>query len=187
MIGRLSGVIVEKKAPKLIIDIHGVGYEVFVPLSIFEKLPDLNEVCTLKIKQIFKETDSSLYGFLEDHEKDLFEMMISVNGIGDKSVLKFMSSFSASDIRKWILDNDLKNLVKLPGLGNKTASKVLIELNGKLVAIEDDKVEYDENALAVLMSFGYSEKDAKAAVKKYSINKKNPKTEDIIKAVMANN
>lgn len=182
MIARLTGTIVEKKAPFLILDVGGVGYEIAVPLTIYEKIPAVNETFTIKIRHIVKENGEFLYGFMNDDEKDLFDLLSTVKGVGDKTVLKFLSHTKAENIRTWIANQDLKSMVTLPGLGNKTASKLLLELNGKILLDDSQNISFDEDALAALIALGYDEKSAKSAIQK--VVEPTMKTTEIIQKVV---
>lgn len=182
MIAQLTGIVTEKRAPALILDVNGVGYEVFVPQTIYATLPDIGEKHTLKIKYIQKEDSTTLYGFNTHDEKDLFELLISVKGIGDKTVLKFLNQEAAEDIRNWIVSEDLKGLTRLPGLGGKTAKKLLLELSGKIVTEKDTNDRFNQEALAGLIALGYDEKAAKGAIKKVATP--SMKTTDIIQKVL---
>lgn len=182
MIALLTGVVSEKRPPSLILDVQGVGYEVFVPQTIYATLPDLGEKHSLKIKFVKKEDSISLYGFNTQDEKELFELLTSVNGIGEKTVLKFLNQEAAEDIRNWIVTEDLKSLTKLPGLGNKTAKKLLFDLSGKIVTEKDTDDTFNTEALQTLIVLGYDEKSAKSAIKKVATAKM--KTEDIVQKVL---
>lgn len=183
MIALLTGIVTEKRPPSLVLDVNGVGYEIFVPQTIYATLPNLGEKHTMKIKFVKKEDSISLYGFNTQEEKDLFELLTSVNGVGEKTVLKFFNQEHAEDIRNWIVTEDLKSLTKLPGLGNKTARKLLLELSGKIVTEKDTADTFNADALQTLIVLGYDEKAAKAAIKKVSTGSK-MKTEDIVQKVL---
>jgi len=182
MIALLTGIIAEKKAPCLILDVNGVGYEVFVPLTIYETLPKLGQKHTLKICYVQKEDSTRLYGFNTHEEKDLFEMLCTVKGVGDKSVLKFMNAEHASVIRDYVASNDLNGIKKLPGLGLKTASKLLLDLTGKVMSTSNISVVVDDDAVNGLVALGYDEKVARIEIQK--ILKPNMKTKDIIQEVL---
>ena len=104
----------KKRAPSLILDVNGVGYEVFIPMTIYKELPELNQETTIKTKVIYKEDSQTIYGFKTYEEKDLFELLISISGIGSKTVLKFLNQYTAKDIKEWIVSEDLKALTQLP-------------------------------------------------------------------------
>lgn len=181
MISSLTGIIEEKNPPQLILNVNGVGYEVFVPLTIYQTLPDVGEKHSLKIKYVQKEDSTTLYGFNTYDEKNLFQTLISIKGIGDKSVLKYLNQECAEDIIEWIATENINSLIKLPTLGRKTASKLLLDLKGKLIS-SSDKTVFDEDALAALISLGYTEQAAKTEIKKILLP--NMKTSDILQAVL---
>lgn len=183
MIAYLRGIVLEKRAPSLILDVNGVGYEIFVPQTIYATLPNVGEEHSLKIKHIQKEDSETLYGFNSHDERDLFELLISVKGVGDKTVLKFLNQEVAEDIRNWIVAEDLKSLTRLPGLGGKTAKKLLLELSGKLVSENDHDTIYNQEAIQALVALGYEEKVAKSEIKKVATD--NMKTADIIAKVLS--
>lgn len=183
MIALLTGIVTEKRPPSLILDVNGVGYEVFVPQTIYATLPNVGEEHSLKIKFVKKEDSISLYGFNTQDEKDLFELLISVSGIGEKSVLKFLNQETSDDIRRWIVTEDLKSLTLLPGLGNKTAKKLLLELSGKIITEKDTDDTFNVEALQTLVALGYDERAAKTAIKKVSTGMK-MKTADLVQKVL---
>ena len=182
MIALITGLIAEKKAPKLILDVNGVGYEIFVPLTIYETLPKVGEKHTLKICYVQKEDSTRLYGFNTHEEKDIFEMLCTVKGVGDKSVLKFLNAEHANTIRDCIANNDLDGIKRLPGLGIKTASKLLLDLTGKVIASSNVSVSMDQDAVNGLIALGYEEKVAKIEIQK--VMKPKMKTKEIIQEVL---
>ena len=132
MIGRLSGIVIEKNPPMLVIDVQGVGYEVEVPMNTFYNLPDLNEKICLFTHMIVREDAQFLCGFLSDEERRLFRTLIKVNGVGAKLALSILSSISAQEFARCVKEDDSKALVKLPGIGKKTAERLIIEVRDKL-------------------------------------------------------
>lgn len=182
MIAQLTGLVVEKRAPLLVLDVNGVGYEIFVPMSYYKTIPEIGQKHSLKIKFIKKEDSITLYGFNTYDEKGLFESLIGVSGIGDKTALKFLNQFNAKEITEWIVSEDLKSLTSLPGLGNKTARKLLLELSGKLI-LDEQQEDFDIDALSALKELGYDDKTAKAAIKK--VFKPKMRTEEIIRQVLS--
>jgi len=182
MIALLTGTIVEKQAPKLILDVQGVGYEIYVPITIYETLPPLFEKHQLKIIYVKSETSTRLYGFNTYEEKDLFIMLCSVNGIGDRSALKFLNCESAEFIREAIVNEDLKSLTTLSGLGLKTAQRLLIELKEKVMSFTNLGEDIDVDAISALIALGYDERSAKVEIKK--VNGPKMKTNDLIQAVL---
>ena len=182
MIALLTGIIAEKIPPRLILDVGGVGYEIFVPLTIYGTLPKVGEKHTLKIQHVQKEDSTRLYGFNTHEEKDIFDMLCTVKGVGDKSVLKYLNSEPAEVIRNYIVTNDLDGIKGLPGLGIKTASKLLLDLNGKVMSLTTEAIGMDQDAINGLIALGYEEKVAKLEIQK--IIKPKMKTNDIIQEVL---
>ena len=123
MIGRLHGVIIEKEAPDLLLDVQGVGYELLVSLNTFFAVPNIGESTTLHTHFVVREDAQQLYGFAELGERTLFRHLIKVNGVGPKMALAILSGMSASEFALSVQNNDVATLVKLPGVGKKTAER----------------------------------------------------------------
>lgn len=132
MIARLSGILVDVELTRCVIDVHGVGYGVNIPLSTYEKLPKLGEGTTLSIHTSVREDDISLFGFFTKDEHDLFLMLTSVSGIGPKSALNILSCMPATQFAKAVCSNDLITLQKINGIGKKSAERLVVELRDKL-------------------------------------------------------
>lgn len=177
MIGRLTGKVIEKNPPMLVVDVQGVGYEVEVPMNTFYSLPDLNEAITLFTHMIVREDAQFLCGFISNDERRLFRTLIKVNGVGAKLALSILSSVSAQEFARCISDNDTKALVKLPGVGKKTAERLVIEVRDKLkdwlpssVSTEDETqsstTAHDETseATSALIALGYKPQEASMMV-----------------------
>lgn len=177
MIGRLTGKVIEKTPPMLVVDVQGVGYEVEVPMNTFYSLPDLNEAITLYTHMIVREDAQFLCGFISNDERRLFRTLIKVNGVGAKLALSILSSVSAQEFARCISENDTKALVKLPGVGKKTAERLVIEVRDKLkdwlpssVSTEDEtqssSTAHDETAEATsaLIALGYKPQEASMMV-----------------------
>ena len=136
MIGRLQGKVVEKQAPDLLIDVQGVGYEVLVSLNTFFDVPEIGAVVTLHTHFVVREDIQQLYGFTKLSERSLFRNLIKVNGVGPKMALAILSGMSANDFALCVHNNDTAALVKLPGVGKKTAERLLIEMRDKIGDID---------------------------------------------------
>ncbi|OWQ85317.1 Holliday junction branch migration protein RuvA [Roseateles aquatilis] len=170
MIGRLTGVIAEKSPPQVLIDVQGVGYEVDVPMSTFFNLPGLGERATLLTHLSIREDAHVLFGFLTTEERSTFRLLIKISGVGPKMALSLLSGMSVGDLAQAISRQETGRLVKVPGIGKKTAERLLLELKGKLgpdlalpVAVANDA---QADILQALIALGYSEKEAGAALKK---------------------
>lgn len=169
MIGRLSGVIAEKTPPQVILDVGGVGYEVDVPMSTFFNLGALGERAVLLTHLIVREDAHQLFGFLTQEERATFRQLIKISGVGPKMALSLLSGLSVSELAQAVSHQEAGRLTKVPGIGKKTAERLLLELKGKLgsdLALPAT-VASDAQAdiLQALIALGYSEKDAAAALK----------------------
>ncbi|PPE70433.1 Holliday junction branch migration protein RuvA [Caldimonas thermodepolymerans] len=169
MIGRLTGVIAEKAPPQVLIDVQGVGYEVDVPMSTFYNLPNLGERVTLLTHFVVREDAQILFGFGTAAERDTFRQLIRISGVGPRTALAILSGLSVSDLAQAVSLQEAGRLVKVPGIGKKTAERLLLELKGKLgpdlaqpaAALNDAQAD----VLQALVALGYSEKEAAAALK----------------------
>ncbi|MBU2887383.1 Holliday junction branch migration protein RuvA [Gilvimarinus agarilyticus] len=134
MIGRLHGTLLEKQAPFLLLDVGGVGYEVQAPMTTFYALPELNQPATLFTHLAVSETAQQLFGFAQRSERDLFRTLIKVNGVGPKMAVAILSGLDAMQIAHCVHEDNVGALVKVPGVGKKTAERLVIELRDKLPA-----------------------------------------------------
>lgn len=132
MIGRLRGILLVKSPPILLLDIHGVGYEVEAPMSTFYQLPSTGEEITLHTHLIVREDARILCGFATESERRLFRALIRVNGVGAKLALAILSGMNADEFARCIADNDTASLTRLPGVGKKTAERLVIEMRDRL-------------------------------------------------------
>ena len=132
MIGRITGVLIEKQAPTIVIDLQGLGYEVQVPMSTVYQLPELGQVVTLHTHFVVREDAQLLYGFAGQQERSLFRALIKVNGVGPKLALTILSGIETDDFVRCVRDDDTATLVRLPGVGKKTAERLLIEMRDRL-------------------------------------------------------
>jgi len=171
MIGRLQGKVIEKQAPDLLIDVQGVGYEVLVSLNTFFGIPGAGEAVTLHTHFVVREDVQQLYGFMTLSERTLFRYLIKVNGVGPKMALAILSGMSANDFAICVHNNDIATLVKLPGVGKKTAERLLIEMRDKIGDIDttvsgsgtvakEAKPDIAEEAESALIALGYKPADA---------------------------
>lgn len=170
MIGRLSGILLEKNPPQLLVDCNGVGYEVGVPMSTFYNLPGLGEKIVLLTHLTVREDAHLLYGFGTAEERNVFKQLIKITGIGARTALSILSGMSVADLSQAITLQEAGRLTKVPGIGKKTAERLLLELKGKLGAdlgaiggvVHNDATSDILNALVAL---GYSDKEAMLALK----------------------
>jgi len=170
MIGRLSGILLEKAPPQLLIDCNGVGYEVDVPMSTYYNLPHTNERVTLFTHLIVREDAHLLFGFGSPSERALFRQLIKISGIGARTALAILSGMTVADLAQAVTLQEAGRLVKIPGIGKKTAERLLLELKGKLgadlgVVGGAPRDETQADILNALAALGYSDKEASAAIK----------------------
>ncbi len=175
MIALLTGRLRRKAVDHLIIEVSGVGYQVQTPLSTFYKLPDVGEEVTLHIHTHVREDALSLFGFLGEEEKCLFLLLMGVSGIGPRLALGMLSSLSVADIAAAIQTSDDSKLCTIPGIGKKTAARLVLELKDKTKLLPvfaapsdrmDAAIDHREDALSALMSLGYKKQQAEEALKK---------------------
>lgn len=169
MIGRLQGTLAQKNPPQVLIDCHGVGYEVDVPMSTFYQLPHLGETVTLLTHLVVREDAQLLYGFATAAEREAFRQLIKVSGIGPRMALGVLSGMGVADLAQAITLQESGRLVKVPGIGKKTAERLLLELKGKLGTDMGTPAQVSSPAqadiLQALLALGYNDKDATAALK----------------------
>ncbi len=169
MIGRLTGQLVAKQPPQIIIDVGGVGYEVDVPMSTFYALPATGERVQLMAHYVVREDAHLLFGFATNDERAAFRQLIKVTGIGPKVALAVLSGLSVAELNQAIALQDVKRLTRVPGIGNKTAERLLLELKGKVVASAAGAgaapavASPADDVVNALLALGYSEKEAAAA------------------------
>ena len=171
MIGRLSGTLLEKNPPQLTLDVQGVAYEVDVPMSTFYNLPGNGERVTLYTHLVVREDAHLLYGFGTPGERHAFRQLLKVNGIGAKIALSVLSGLSVTELAQAITLQESGRLTRIPGIGKKTAERLLLELKDKLGADIGPAASADRPALATsdimhaLVALGYSEREATSAIR----------------------
>ncbi len=170
MIGRLSGILLEKNPPQLLVDCNGVGYEVDVPMSTFYNLPGVGEPVTLLTHFIVREDAQLLYGFGNQKERALFRQLIRISGVGARMALAILSGLSVADLSQAVTLQETGRLTKVPGIGKKTAERLLLELKGKLGANPGTTgtaapSDASSDILNALLALGYSDKEAALALR----------------------
>ena len=171
MIGRLAGLLAEKNPPQILIDCQGVGYEVWVPMSSFYQLPALGERLTLLTHFVVREDAQLLYGFATEAERAAFRELIRVSGIGPRMALAVLSGMSVTELAQAVAAQDGARLTKVPGIGKKTAERLLLELKGRLgpdlgaVGAAAPASDSQTDILQALLALGYNDKEAAAALK----------------------
>ena len=174
MIGRLTGLLLEKHPPLVLLDVQGVGYEVNVPMSTFYTLPDTGEKIILHTYLVVREDVHLLFGFATDTERQAFRQLVKISGVGARTALAVLSGLSVTDLHQAVVDQDSRQIIKVPGIGKKTAERLLLELRDKLSSdmigtdgsVSSSKVNND--VLNALLSLGYNEREAGWAIKQLS-------------------
>lgn len=175
MIARISGSLIFKSPNQIIVDTQGIGYQVYVPLSTFYELPDIGQQVTLHVYTHVREDGIALFGFLTAGERDVFQLLISVNGIGPKLALNILSGIEASELTLAVSRGNLKKLVNIPGVGKKMAERIILELQEKMLKMVDQispKVKAVDSAaekikddiLSALVNLGYRKQAAEDAL-----------------------
>ncbi len=140
MIGRISGTLVRKDPPWILVDVNGVGYEIEAPVRVFFELPDLNSEVTIITHHLVREDAQILYGFNNYQQRELFRQLLKVSGIGAKSALAVLSTMSTAEFSAMIQSQDVNAIIKIPGVGKKTAQRLIIEMRDKLGDVATDDV-----------------------------------------------
>ena len=172
MIGRLTGILVEKNPPQLLLDVQGVAYEVDVPMSTFYNLPATGERIVLFTHLVVREDAHLLFGFGTDHERRAFRQLVKISGVGARTALSVLSGLSVTELAQAVTMQDAGRLTKIPGIGKKTAERLLLELKDKLGADVTTGVGVHRappasaDVLNALLALGYSDKEAVATVKR---------------------
>ena len=202
MIGRLRGSLLEKQAPDLLIEVGGVGYEVQMPLTSFYQLPAVGEEATIYTHFVVREDAQLLYGFCNTTERALFRQLIKANGVGPKLALTILSGMNAQQFVRCVQLDDVSTLVKLPGVGKKTAERLVVEMRDRLkdwglapanpvtdgMLLQGDEALFspvesaEQDAIGALVSLGYSQLQADKAVQK--VKQADMSSEQLIKAAL---
>jgi Holliday junction DNA helicase RuvA len=196
MIALLTGRLAFKAPTHLALDVQGVGYEVFIPLSTFYNLPDLNQTLSLSIHTHVREDAIQLFGFVTPQEKDAFVLLTTVSGIGPKSALGILSALPVSDLVSAIQSGDIEKLESVPGVGKKTAGRMVLELKDKAAKLHPGLAHSTEapsggqdaafdDALSALTNLGYRAQDAKEALKQVRKSHEGPVSlQDLIRETL---
>ena len=176
MIGRLSGLLVAKNPPQVMVEAGGVGYEIDVPMSTFYNLPATGEKVVLLTHLVVREDAHILFGFGTEEERSAFRKLIRISGVGARTALSVLSGLSVNDLAQAVATQDPARLTKVPGIGKKTAERLLLELKGKLADVltgagsSGAQPSASSDVLNALLALGYSEKEALLAVKQVPAN-----------------
>lgn len=195
MIGFLRGKLIQKTPPQLVLDVHGVGYELEAPMTTFYDLPALGDEVKLHTHLVVREDAHILFGFASETERMLFRTLIKVNGVGPKLALTILSGQSVEEFYRSVNDSDAKALVRLPGVGQKTAERLIVEMRGRLPALSGESASGDrrqaatlvnnspkQEAITALCALGYKPQDA--AKMAQAVAGDNDSCEDIIRAAL---
>ncbi|NWD73133.1 Holliday junction branch migration protein RuvA [Pseudomonas gingeri] len=200
MIGRLRGTLAEKQPPHLILDVNGLGYELEVPMTTLYRLPSVGEPLTLHTHLVVREDAQLLYGFIGRRERDFFRELIRLNGVGPKLALALMSSLEVDELVRCVQAQDTSALVRVPGVGKKTAERLLVELKDRFKAWETVPSMFalvpnqpdgapaqlvasaESDAVSALISLGYKPQEASKAVS--AIKDKGLSSEDMIRRAL---
>jgi Holliday junction DNA helicase RuvA len=150
MIGRIQGVLIDKTPPDVLVDVNGVAYEIQLPMTSFYQLPNIGEVATIYTHFVVREDAQLLFGFSDTSERALFRELIKANGVGPKLACTILSGMSAQDFVQCVIHEDVTNLVKLPGVGKKTAERLVVELKDKLEKLSRSDAQFDAGAEGVV-------------------------------------
>ena len=170
MISRIQGILVEKEFPQVVVSCHGVGYEIDVPMSTFYPLPRTGEEVTLLTHLVVREDAHLLFGFLTAPERTAFRQLLKISGVGPKVALSVLSGLSVEDLASAVAAEDAARLTKIPGIGKKTAERLVLELRDKLPktlahARPEGAAAAGGDVVSALLALGYNEREAQAAVK----------------------
>jgi Holliday junction DNA helicase RuvA len=169
VIGRIAGRIVAKHPPQIVVDVNGVGYELDVPMSTLYQLPGTGAEVALLTHLIVREDAHQLYGFATEGERTLFRKLLKISGVGARTALAVLSGMSVADLRQAVSRQESGRLTKIPGIGKKTAERLLLELKDKLdiavIAVPSEAQTAASDVVTALLSLGYNDKEAQFAVK----------------------
>lgn len=192
MIARISGTLIFKTADHVIVDANGIGYRIFVPLTTFYELPEVSQSVTLYIHTHVKQDAISLFGFYSNEEKDIFQLMISVTGIGPRLAINILSGISAEALVKAVSQGNLSRIVGVPGVGRKTAERMILELKDKVTKLSSEEMalgagdglkeneQVKEDALSALINLGYKSNAARGVLDKVINEFSDPVTLDAL-------
>jgi Holliday junction DNA helicase RuvA len=189
MIGHLSGKTISAKPTKILLDVNGVGYSVNITISTFEKISEL-ETASLFIYTNVKEDSITLFGFFTEAEKEMFELLISVNGVGPKTAQSLLSGISVQDLKSAIKTSDVSRIIAAPGIGRKTAERLVLELRSKVDNISGEGIfskvhSVNSEAVAALTTLGYNQKIAENVVRDILTSAPDVTLEDLIRKALA--
>ena len=185
MIGHLTGKIISAKPTQVLLDVNGVGYTITISINTFEKISG-NENASLFIHTKVKEDSISLFGFHSEAEKEMFELLISISGVGPKSAISMLSGISTDDLKHAVVTGNVGRITAVPGIGAKTAERLILELKNKVKEIKEEEIESAEisiqkEAVSALTTLGYNLTSAEKTVNKVLSEQKDYSLEEVIK------
>jgi holliday junction DNA helicase RuvA len=174
VIGRITGKLLSKHPPQIVVDVHGIGYELDVPMSTLYQLPATGADVMLLTHLIVREDAHQLYGFFSEGERTLFRRLLKISGVGARTALAVLSGMSVADVKQTVSQQDSGRLTRIPGIGKKTAERLLLELKDKLdiavVAVPAEAAAASSDVIDALLALGYNDKEAQFAVKHLESN-----------------
>jgi len=189
MIGYLTGKIISSKPTRIILDVNGVGYVINITIPTFEAVSE-KEIVSLFIHTSVREDSITLYGFFNESEKEMFELLLTVNGIGPKLSQTILSGIQTSELKSALLNGDVSRIQAIPGIGKKTAERMLVELKGKVESLTGNEpltvdISNRSEAIAALTTLGYNQKVAEKTVREIITSSPSISLEDLIKEALA--
>lgn len=188
MIGRLTGTLVSKAPPSLMVDVNGVGYEVEAPMTVFYDLPGVGEKVALHTHLVVREDAQLLYGFTRESQRQLFRNLIKVNGVGPRVALAILSGMNENEFAQCVSNEDVVRMIQVPGIGRKTAERLIVEMRDKVsgevsqIQAEPRSADAAQEAVKALMTLGYKPQEASRMVRELNIQDLG--TEDIIRQAL---
>lgn len=188
MIGRLTGTLVSKAPPSLMVDVNGVGYEVEAPMTVFYDLPGVGEKVALHTHLVVREDAQLLYGFTRESQRQLFRNLIKVNGVGPRVALAILSGMNENEFAQCVSNEDVVRMIQVPGIGRKTAERLIVEMRDKVsgevsqIQAEPRSADAAQEAVKALMTLGYKPQEASRMVRELDIQDLG--TEDIIRQAL---
>ena len=192
MIARLKGQLIEKSPISLVVDVQGVGYEVFIPLTVYYELPECGAAISLYIHTRMREESLKLYGFIKEADKQMFELLTRISKVGPKIALAFLSGMTAQELTQAVFNDDIATLSAIPGVGRKTAERLALELKDKLLELNlhpetatatanSPGGGIKDDAVSALVNLGYKKAQAEQALKKVWRDEAKPSLEELIR------
>jgi len=191
MIGQLRGRLEDKRPNQVLVEVGGVGYQVQIPLSTFAELGELHSEVTLLVHTHLREDQIALYGFLTAREKHLFELLLSASGVGPNLALRMLSGMSVDELVPAIRSGDIARLVRTPGIGRKTAERIVVELRDRLAGVEAAPVEapargsVEEDVASALVNLGYDRREVARALEEVGLDGQAAGFEAVLRAALA--